>query len=492
VSLRLRLSLLALSVLLALLLVGGAVQYLFLGRTLRAEEASLLNRSSQQDVARLAVAGRLCQRTGQKLVQGTSINPVVASCIAAAFSNSLPSRRVTTGIIDRAGVLVASSPPETDVPQLAADEYTAALGRAPKSYYLTGSGSTEQLVVVRPLPPNSRTEAVALVQLSVSTASIQAAQQSSLLILAIAFGVLMLAAAVVVPLLVGRALRPLHRVTEASVAIAGGDLSRRVSASRSSDELGTLARAFNEMAAAVQRAFNIRTESEANIRNFAGDASHELRTPLTTIQGRLDVLMRGAADDPGVLRSSLEAMQREVRRMSGLVEDLLTLTRLDSAAAAGGRDSPREPVDVDGLVAETVEELSVRAPGQEIRVEPSAGGPPLVMGDREQLRRIVLNLANNAINYAPGGTHTWRTRVEDGQVVLSLEDNGPGIQPDDRGRVFNRFYRGSAGGRAAAGSGLGLPIVKSIAESHGGGVEATGAAGGGAIFTVRLPRAQDA
>jgi signal transduction histidine kinase len=101
---------------------------------------------------------------------------------------------------------------------------------------------------------------------------------------------------------------------------------------------------------------------------------------------------------------------------------------------------------------------------------------------------MVLNLANNAVGYAPGGVHTWRTRTEGRQVALSLEDQGPGVRPDEIDRIFDRFYRGAAGGRSSPGSGLGLPIVKSIAEAHGGHAEAANGRGGGAVFTVTLPR----
>jgi len=183
-----------------------------------------------------------------------------------------------------------------------------------------------------------------MVQLSESTSALRQTQGRLLTILAIATGALMLLAVLLLPLLIRRALAPLRRVTEASAELAGGDFTRRVEEPPTRDELGRLARAFNEMAAAVQRAFSIRAESEAGMRHFVGDASHELRTPLTTIQGQLDLLERRAAEDPGARQQSLTSMQREVRRMSGLVEDLLTLTRLEGAEAVFGQGaSARRP-----------------------------------------------------------------------------------------------------------------------------------------------------
>jgi two-component system OmpR family sensor kinase len=176
-------------------------------------------------------------------------------------------------------------------------------------------------------------------------------------------------------------------------------------------------------------------------------------------------------------------MQREVSRMSVLVEDLLTLTRLDSPAA----DSQRVPVDLDMLVAETVDEISVRSPDQRVEVEPSPSGEAVVEGDREQLRRVVLNLATNAIKYAPGGTHTWRTRLDGDTVVLSLSDSGPGIPADIAPRIFDRFYRGPEILSGTPGSGLGLAIVRSIIDAHGGRVEVESGESG-STFTVTLPR----
>jgi two-component system OmpR family sensor kinase len=240
------------------------------------------------------------------------------------------------------------------------------------------------------------------------------------------------------------------------------------------------------MAAAVQRAFEIRSESEDSIRRFAADASHELRTPLTTLQGRLDLLQRGAASDPQALVGSLHAMQQEVVRMSVLVEDLLTLTRLD--AGSPEKAVSEERVDMDRLIADTVEEQSVRAPGQSVELDLANPGDAIVMGEPEQLRRAILNLANNALNYAPGGAHRWRSAVEGDEVVVSLTDQGPGLGDGDADRIFERFYRGNEGTKSVAGSGLGLAIVRSIVEAHGGRVGA-GAASAGAVFWLRLPRA---
>jgi two-component system OmpR family sensor kinase len=182
------------------------------------------------------------------------------------------------------------------------------------------------------------------------------------------------------------------------------------------------------------------------------------------------------------MAASLGSMRREVTRMSALVEDLLTLTRLESP----GGEGRREVVDVDALVTETIDEQSVRNPDQLVQVEALSKGEALVDGDREQLRRVVINLATNAAKYAPGGVHRWVTRRDGESVVLSLSDQGPGIPDRIQGRVFDRFYRGDAEAGRAPGSGLGLAIVRSVVEAHGGTVGVTGESGG-ATFTVTLP-----
>jgi two-component system OmpR family sensor kinase len=382
--------------------------------------------------------------------------------------------------------VVASAPAGASPPALAPTDYAAVGTATLRPYYIAGNGDTESLVVLHNLARNGHR--VGAVQMSQPTAVLKQTQQRLLTILAVATAALMLVAVVLVPLLVRRALMPLRRVTEASAELAGGDFARRVEEPRSRDELGRVARAFNEMAGAVQRAVNVRAESEAGMRHFVGDASHELRTPLTTLQGQLDLLGRGAAADPEAQRVALTAMQREVNRMSVLVDDLLTLTRLEAAESVQGR--VREPVDIDALISDAVDEQSVRAPGQQVSIDAASPGQAVALGDPEELRRVMLNLSNNALAHAPGGVHMWHSRTEDGEVVFSLSDQGPGISADALPRLFDRFYRAQPpNGQPGPGSGLGLAIVRSIVEAHGGTVEAAPNPAGGAIITVRLPRA---
>ena len=490
-SLGVRLSLLTLAVLFGLLVAGGFFQYLALGEFLRRDDATLLQQRYNQTIRDLGVRGRVCTASGvlggagaraTPAVVAGRITPAAAQCIVEALGGPL----VTVAVLDPAGGLVASAPAGASPPLLPAAQYSAVGGPGLRPYYISGDGDAESLVVLHDLARNGHQ--VGVVQMSQPTAVLKQTQQRLLTILVVATGALMVVALLLVPLLVKRALLPLRRVTEASAELAGGDFARRVEEPRSRDELGRVARAFNEMAGAVQRAVTVRAESEAGMRHFVGDASHELRTPLTTLQGQLDLLGRGAAADPEAQRAALTAMQREVNRMSMLVEDLLTLTRLEAAELAQGR--VRQPVDIDALIFDAVDEQSVRAPGQQLVVEAANPGQAVTLGDPDQLRRVLLNLTNNAVSHAPGGIHTWRSRVEADQVVVSLSDQGPGISAEALPRLFDRFYRAQPpSGQPGAGSGLGLAIVRSIVEAHGGTVEAAGNPGGGTTVTVRLPRA---
>jgi len=484
-SLRLRLSLLTVGLLVGLLVVGAAFQYFALGVQLRRDEASSLEQRFTATVRALTVVGARARVCGAgAATAGGELSVTRADCIAQALAGG----QVTVMVADPAGDVLAWSPVEATPPRLDPATYGDAAAGRRRSYYLAGEGAGQEMVVLEPLR-TAAGRAVGVAQLSQPTQTIQASQRGFLLVMLVALGSLTLIALLVLPLLVGHALGPLHRVTEASGAMARGELDRRVPDPGGRDELARLARSFNEMAAAVHSAFAVRSESEAGMRRFVADASHELRTPLTTLQGRLDLLARGAVSDPEAARQQLAAMQTDLRRMASLVDDLLTLTRLDTAAAAGsGAARAPELVDLDALVADTIEELSVRAPAQDVEAHPAPPGQAVVRGDPEQLRRAVLNLATNALSHAPGGTHSWRTSVEAGSVQLSLSDEGPGFPASDLPRVFDRFYRGQAEAHATPGSGLGLAIVRAIVEAHGGTVTAANGAVG-AVVTIRLPRA---
>jgi signal transduction histidine kinase len=223
-----------------------------------------------------------------------------------------------------------------------------------------------------------------------------------------------------------------------------------------------------------------RGETEATLarqRQFVADASHELRTPLTSVLANLELL---EMELEGEQREAAASALRSSRRMRRLVADLLLLARADA-----GRVAPHEPVDLSEIVAEAAGELEPVAGDHQISVAAPPGA--VLEGVRDELHRLTLNLLENALRHTDPGTAVEAT-VErmNGEVVLSVEDDGPGIPPELHDKVFERFFRG-AGDRSGS-SGLGLSIVRAVARSHGGTVAlAEPLDGRGARFVVRFP-----
>ena len=267
------------------------------------------------------------------------------------------------------------------------------------------------------------------------------------------------------------------------------------------DEVGDVGFALNTMIDNVETALQARAESEHRLRQFVADASHELRTPLASIQGYTQLLQRGATDQ----ELALSRIASESARMSGLVEDLLLLARLDA-----GRELASDPVDVIPLAIDAVSDAHAAGPDHqwsldlpEIDDEADSCTSCTVLGDESALRQVFANLVNNARIHTPAGTHVKvgvqtiaGTASTPGFVRLSVADDGPGIAPELRATVFDRFVRGdtSRSRQGKGSSGLGLSIVSSIAEALGGRVDVDTLCEGegqpgehGTTFSVILP-----
>ena len=304
-------------------------------------------------------------------------------------------------------------------------------------------------------------------------------------------GVLLLLAAVSW-VLVGVGLRPLERIGQTADAIAAGDLSRRVDVAAPKTEVGRLGSAFNAMLERLEEAFRAREASEGRLRRFLADVSHELRTPLASIRGYSELFRMGAARKPEDADRAMTRIEEEAARMGVLVEDLLTLARLDEV-----RDRPPEAVDVSELVQDSAADARAVDPARAIEVD--ADGEAIVLGDANQLRQVLANLLGNAVVHTPAGVPIEiGVRRDDGSVELEIRDHGPGLPTDHPDELFERFWRrgaqraegnGQAGAPERRGAGLGLAIVAGIVAAHGGSVRAANASGGGASFVVRLPLA---
>ncbi|MFI2759736.1 ATP-binding protein [Streptomyces echinatus] len=277
---------------------------------------------------------------------------------------------------------------------------------------------------------------------------------------------------------VRRRLRPLEDMVETSSAIAEGDFTRRVPSSHHpTQEVEQLRLALNSMLHQVESAYRTRERTAAQLRRFVADASHELRTPLAAIRGYLQLYDKGMLSDPGQRKRAWDRMNAEADRMGRLVDELLTLARLDQRPELRLRN-----VDVTRLVREAAEDLRVQQPDRPVSV--AADGVVLVHADESGLRQVLGNLLANVRTHTPGDAPV-RLGAEraDGVVRLCVADEGPGLAEDDAARVFDRFFRAGGG----AGSGLGLAIVQGVVRAHGGEVAVRTAPGEGLAVTVTLP-----
>ena len=277
-----------------------------------------------------------------------------------------------------------------------------------------------------------------------------------------------------------RAISPIARLTSTAKDIARTrDPGLHMPMPEADDEVADLARTLEEMLIALDSA---RTETEAMLerqREFVADASHELRTPLTSILTNLELL---EADLQGEDREIAGAALRSSQRMRRLVADLLLLARADA-----GRQAPHEPVNLASVVREAAAEVAPTALDHDLSVDADETGLT-VDGAPDELHRLAVNLIGNAIYHTPAGSRVHACVRQDGEAVtLTVEDNGPGVPPELRDRIFDRFVRGEGDRGARSGSGLGLAIVKAVADGHGGSVALESPPEGGARFVVTLP-----
>jgi two-component system, OmpR family, sensor kinase len=282
-----------------------------------------------------------------------------------------------------------------------------------------------------------------------------------------------------------RAMRPVSSLTASARAIADtGDSSRHMPAPNTDDEVGELALTLEQMLRSLDSARAEREAAMKKQREFVADASHELRTPLTSILANLE-LLQASLGDPGHDddRSMVDSALRSSKRMSRLVADLLLLARADA-----GRSGRHRRCDLAEVAGNAAAEAAPLMGDRELLVENEK--PLWLEGNADELHRMVLNLLDNAARHTPAGsTVELRLRDEGSDAVVEVADDGPGIAPELRAQIFDRFVRGEGPADTATGtgSGLGLAIVRAVAGAHGGVAEAAESESGGALFRVRLP-----
>ncbi|MDN5789528.1 MAG: HAMP domain-containing histidine kinase [Micrococcales bacterium] len=295
--------------------------------------------------------------------------------------------------------------------------------------------------------------------------------------------------------LVRRSFRPLTEIEDTAAAIAGGDLTRRIHEPDTDDEVASLSRSLNVMLAQIERSFAVREANEAKMRRFIADASHELRTPLATVSGYAELYRQGALPDDEAIAGAMARIDGESQRMSGLVEDLLTLARLEE-------DLQPElgPVDLAVLAADAAQDARTIDERHTYTATGISGPirPTELRADERQLRQVVTNLVTNARVHTPAGTAIeilvgpvpgQDPSRRPARVAMHVRDHGPGIPQAQRESVFERFYRAdtSRSRGHGGGNGLGLAIVSAIVTAHHGTVRVEETPGGGATVVIELP-----
>lgn len=280
-----------------------------------------------------------------------------------------------------------------------------------------------------------------------------------------------------------KAFVPLNRMIETVGRINAGNLQERLTTEQAQTEIELLSNSFNAMLERLDGAFSAELAANERMRQFVSDASHELRTPLTAINGFLEVLLRGAANNPEQIRKALVTMHAESERMTKLVTDLLLLSRLDNEPGL-----ERMEGRLSDLLLNMESQLRMLAGERQVHIH--LAKEPSLNFDQDKMKQVVLNLFHNAVQH----THPQLGRIDlsvsvDGDgVSMQVEDNGEGIAPEHLTRLFERFYRvDEARSRKQGGAGLGLPISQAIVQGHGGEIRCQSEPGLRTVFSVWLP-----
>ncbi|MBI5300821.1 MAG: HAMP domain-containing protein [Chloroflexi bacterium] len=346
-------------------------------------------------------------------------------------------------------------------------------------YVQLTSGGALLRVYVRPL--TVRSQNIGAIEVAQSLQDTYATLRRLAVVIVAGIGGALLLAFVIGALLAYSALAPIDRMTQAARDIARkGDLTQRIEHKATGDELGRLAATFNEMLTRIEELFRVQ-------QRFVADVSHELRSPLTAIRGNLDLLKRGAMEDPDERQTALDAMESESARMQRLVQDLLLLAQADA-----GVKVRKDVVELDTLLLDVYGQARLTQSG--VKVSLGNEDQAQVLGDADRLKQLLLNLVDNAIKYTPSGGEVKLSLERDSDWVrVAIADTGVGIPAQDVSRIFDRFYRvdkarsRDPSARSGGGTGLGLAICKWIAEVHGGRIEVQSEVGKGSTFTVWLP-----
>jgi len=468
-SLRSQLLIRSLLLLLTILIGVGVIQYVWMEQFLYRNKAE----SIRQQIS--VMPGEMWQRLAEGVRRGREF-PVLlldsTSIVLRDRDGELTELSTRAGPQDR----------QADQPQWLGDASQA--NDRPALYQLAKNrDGKEQLVITQPV--RSFNGGRAEIQVSYATGPIrQDLYRQMAIYFVVALFALLIGAIIFLPV-IRRALIPLTKVTNTVEQIDAGHLSERLPDMQGQTEIDRLAHSFNHMLERLELSFQAEQEAKEQMRRFIADASHELRTPLTTIHGFVEVLLRGAAKQPQQLEQALLSMFSESKRLSKLVQDLLLLANLDRTP-----ELRTVPTDLNAVLTEMNAQLLVLARERGVRLELQP--IPQLPLDVDKMKQVILNLFHNAVQHTDPttGRIVISTMAAQNSVLLTIADNGRGIDPRHLSRLFDRFYRvDESRSRMHGGTGLGLAITKSIIEHHGGTIEASSAVGHGSQFLVRLPAA---
>ncbi len=486
--LRLRLTLLYVGLLLLLLVALGALLYLSTRDFLISATAFRLQVLANTSIRDLASPlppgsrGRSSSLGARDPITSTIAQDIPPFAIVARnLARDLTWQDTTAAVFDRTGARVADGSEFSDQPAPPSPD-PSVLARAlngEQVTYITTMAGHDTLSILAPIHfPRPDSAIIGVVQMSALLDVVDQVLQRQRALIVLGTCLALLLATFGGLWLTQSALTPLRLMIATCRRIAAGDLSQRVNLPHRKDEAGQLATAFDEMVARLDDAFTAQ-------RQFVADASHELRTPLTAISGSLEVLLLAPEGDPDTMRRVLHGMRREVQRLTRLVTDLLTLTRLDTR-----RPLNLQLVDLMVVAREVVESIKPLAGDRAIVLE--AEGNPKCDGDADQLKQVFYNLLGNAIQSTDTeqGSIVLRVQGQERTVCVAVSDNGVGIPEQAQPHIFERFYRvDKARTRARGGSGLGLAIVKAIVEGHGGSIgPVESQVGRGTAIRFTLPR----
>ncbi|MFE5317099.1 sensor histidine kinase [Paenibacillus sp. NPDC056579] len=384
--------------------------------------------------------------------------------------------------------IIVEPPDNALTVQLPAGEYMEAMRKKPGMHYrIVTVNGTEQLVVLHTIV-NKAKNVAGLVQVSIGTAPLKEVLWGQLLtFIAVALIALIFGLLTFLPVL-KRTLIPLSKMVGTMEKIDAGNLDERLPDHQNQLEIDRLSISFNRMLERLEASFEAEKEAKERMRRFIADASHELRTPLTSIHGFLEILLRGAANQPDQLHKALTSMYSESGRINKLVQDLLLLAKLD-----------RTPVTEmqEGLLDEVVHSMEpqLKLMAGDRSVSFSLAPSTKCMFDQDKMKQVVLNLFHNAVQHTNPVSGHIEIIVQNvsGGVELTVKDNGSGIPKEHLPHLFDRFYRiDTSRARKHGGAGLGLSITKSIADIHRGKLTVESAEGQGSAFRLWIPCRQSA